>query len=838
MAEVTVEQLAKVVGAPVERLLQQMNAAGLSQTSGKESVSDGEKKQLLAFLKSSHGVDGEDESDSQGRITLKRKSVSTLKVAGATGKSKTVNVEVRKKRTFTKRELGPEAEQEQQKIAEDAAHIAEGDTKRRAEVEARRTAEEKVRAREAEEARKIAEKEAARRKAEEEVQRKAVEEARRKQAEEQAKRKESGTDDRRGANKRRGKKAGGRDDDDRRGRGRGRGGRDDRRGRGAPRRGLTSEALSHGFAKPTAPIVREVAVPETITVAELADKMAVKAADVIKLMFKLGTMATINQVIDQDTATIIVEEMGHKIKLIKADAIEDTLDQSFEEATGEEISRAPVVTVMGHVDHGKTSLLDYIRKAKVQAGEAGGITQHIGAYHVETERGMITFLDTPGHAAFTAMRARGAKATDIVILVVAADDGVMPQTEEAVQHARAAGVPLVVAVNKMDKEEADPDRVKNELAARDVIPEDWGGDVQFVPVSAHTGMGIDDLLESILLQAEVLELSAVAEGPARGVVIESRLDKGRGPVATVLVQSGQLNQGDNVLVGQQYGRIRAMLDENGRPVKAAGPCIPVEVLGLDGTPDAGDELIFVKDERKAREIALFRQGKFREVKLARQQAAKLENIFNSMGEEEARILNIVLKADVRGSLEALTAALEELGNEEVKVKVISGAVGGITETDANLALASQAVMVGFNVRADATARRIVESEGLDLRYYSVIYDIIDDVKQALTGMLKAEFREDIVGVAEVRDVFRAPKIGAIAGCMVIEGTVFRNERIRVLRDNVVIYEGELESLRRYKDDVNEVRNGMECGIGVKNYNDVRVGDKIEVYKSVEVQRSL
>ena len=744
MAEVTVEQLAKVVGAPVERLLQQINAAGLSQTSGKESISDGEKRQLLAFLKNSHGVD-EPVDGEQSRITLKRKSVSTLKVSSAAGKSKTVNVEVRKKRTVPKqRELGPEAEQEKQKIAEDAVHIAEGDTKCRAELEARHSAEEAIRVREAEEARKVAEQEAARRKAEEEVQRKAVEEARRKQAEEQAKRKETGGGDDRRGGKRRGKKAGGRDDDDRRGRGRGRGGRDDRRGRGAPRRGLTSEALSHGFARPTAPIVREVSVPETITVAELASKMAIKAADVIKVMFKLGSMATINQVIDQDTATIVVEEMGHKVKLIKADAIEDTLDQSFEEIAGEEISRAPVVTVMGHVDHGKTSLLDYIRKAKVQAGEAGGITQHIGAYHVETERGMITFLDTPGHAAFTAMRARGAKATDIVILVVAADDGVMPQTEEAVQHARAAGVPLVIAVNKMDKEDADPDRVKNELAARDVIPEDWGGDVQFVPVSAHTGMGIDNLLESVLLQAEVLELKAVAEGPARGVVIESRLDKGRGPVATVLVQSGQLNQGDNVLVGQQYGRIRAMLDENGRPVKSAGPCIPVEVLGLDGTPGAGDELIFVKDERKAREIALFRQGKFREVKLARQQAAKLENLFSSMGEEEARVLNIVLKADVRGSLEALTAALEELGNKEVKVKVISGAVGGITETDANLALASQAVMVGFNVRADATARRIVEGEGLDLRYYSVIYDIIDDVKQALTGMLKAEFREEIV----------------------------------------------------------------------------------------------
>ena len=633
-----------------------------------------------------------------------------------------------------------------------------------------------------------------------------------------------------------------RDDSDRRGRGRGKGrnGRDDRNARKPlSRKPFKSKELEqHGFTKPTAAVVREVAIPETITVGELANKMAVKAAEVIKYMFKLGTMVTINQVIDQDTAAIVVEEMGHKVKLVNADALEDSLEDAVAAETGEAISRAPVVTVMGHVDHGKTSLLDYIRKAKVQAGEAGGITQHIGAYHVTTDRGMITFLDTPGHAAFTAMRARGAKATDIVILVVAADDGVMPQTEEAVQHAKDAGVPLVVAVNKCDKESADPDRVKNELSQRAVIPEDWGGDTQFINVSAHTGQGIDDLLEAVLLQSEVLELNAVAEGPAKGVVIESRLDKGRGPVASVLVQSGTLSKGDNVLVGQQYGRIRAMLDENGKPIDKAGPSIPVEILGLDGTPDAGDEMLAVQDERKAREIALFRQGKFREVKLARQQAAKLENMFKDMGSDEKRTLKVVLKTDVRGSLEAITAALHEQGNDEVDVKVIFGGVGGITETDANLALASNAILIGFNVRADAASRRIVESEGLGLRYYSVIYDIIDDVKQALTGMLKAEFREQIVGVAEVRDVFRAPKIGAVAGCMVIEGTMFRSERIRVLREDVVIYEGELESLRRFKDDVNEVRTGYECGIGVKNYNDVKVGDKIEVYKSVEVERTL
>ncbi len=567
--------------------------------------------------------------------------------------------------------------------------------------------------------------------------------------------------------------------------------------------------------------------------------MAVKAADVIKAMFKMGSMVTINQVIDQDTASIVVEEMGHKYKLTKADAIEDTLvDDQLEDVVYEAKPRAPVVTVMGHVDHGKTSLLDYIRKSRVQAGEAGGITQHIGAYHVQTDRGMVSFLDTPGHAAFTAMRARGAKATDIVILVVAADDGVMPQTEEAVQHAKAAGVPIVVAVNKIDKEDADPDRVKNELSARDVIPEEWGGDTQFIPVSALTGQGVEELLEAVILQAEVLELTAPDEGPAKGVVVESRLDKGRGPVATVLVQAGMLKQGDNILVGQQYGRVRAMLDEDGKAIKEAGPSIPVEILGLDGTPDAGDEMLVVRDERKAREIALFRQGKFREVKLARQQASKLENMFSKMGAEEKKTLNIVLKADVRGSLEALTASLEEQGNDEVEVKVISGGVGGITETDANLALASHAVIVGFNVRADATARKVIESEELDLRYYSVIYDIIDDVKKALTGMLGSDTREQIVGVAEVREVFRSPKFGAVAGCMVIEGTVYRNDRIRVLRDNVVIYEGELESLRRYKDDVNDVRNGMECGIAVKSYNDVKPGDKIEVYKTIEVQRTL
>jgi len=591
------------------------------------------------------------------------------------------------------------------------------------------------------------------------------------------------------------------------------------------------------FQKPTQPIVREVSIPESISVAELADKMSIKANEVIKAMFNMGAAVTINQTIDQDTAAIVVEEMGHKARLVKDDALEtEVLDSiSYE---GEEITRSPVVTVMGHVDHGKTSLLDYIRRAKVATGEAGGITQHIGAYHVEDDHGGVTFLDTPGHAAFTAMRARGAKATDVVILVVAADDGVMPQTVEAIEHSKAAEVPMVVAVNKIDKEGADFDRIRNELSQHGVISEEWGGDTQFVHVSAKSGDGIEELLEAIQLVSEVLELKAVPSAPGKGVVVESRLDKGRGPVATVLVQNGTLKKGDIVLAGLHYGRVRALTNELGQQVDSAGPSQPVEIQGLDGTPEAGEEFMAVADEKKAREVANFRQGKYREVRLARQQKAKLENMFSQMGQDEVAKVNIVLKADVQGSLEAIKGALEELSTEEVKVAVVSSGVGGITGTDANLALASEAIVVGFNVRADAAAREIIEREGLDLRYYSVIYQLIDEVKQAMSGMLAPEWKEEIVGVAEVRDVFRAPKIGAVAGCMVVEGSVFRNKRIRVLRDNVVIYEGELESLRRYKDDVQEVRSGVECGIGVKNYNDVQVGDKIEVFDQVKVERSL
>ncbi|MHB0805966.1 translation initiation factor IF-2 [Stutzerimonas nitrititolerans] len=830
MTQVTVKELAQVVDTPVERLLQQMREAGLSHTSAEQVVTDNEKQALLAHLKSSHGA----KADEPRKITLQRKTTTKLKVAG----SKTISVEVRKKKTFVKRsaeeiEAEKQRELEEQRAAEEAARLkAEEEARQRAEEEARRKAQAEAEARAGSPV--VAPVAAAPTPVEAEVPAAPVEE--RKKEEPRRTEKTRNDDDERRDRKQaqhrpslkakaplgRTSRTGEEDESHRRG------------GRGKSK---LKKRNAHGFQSPTGPIVREVAIGETITVADLAQQMSVKAAEVIKFMFKMGSPVTINQVLDQETAQLIAEELGHKVKLISDNALEEQLAE-YLRFEGDAVSRAPVVTVMGHVDHGKTSLLDYIRRAKVAVGEAGGITQHIGAYHVETERGMVTFLDTPGHAAFTAMRARGAKATDIVILVVAADDGVMPQTQEAVQHAKAAGVPIVVAVNKIDKPEANPDNIKNGLAALDVIPEDWGGDTPFVPVSAKMGTGVDELLEAVLLQAELLELTATPSAPGRGVVVESRLDKGRGPVATVLVQDGTLRQGDMALVGSTYGRIRAMLDENGNAIKEAGPSIPVEILGLDGTPEAGDELSVLSDEKKAREVALFRQGKFREVKLARAHAGKLENIFESMGQEEKKTLNIVLKSDVRGSLEALQGSLSGLGNDEVQVRVIGGGVGGITESDANLALASNAVLFGFNVRADAGARRIVEQEGLDLRYYNVIYDIIEDVKKALTGMLGSDVRENILGIAEVRDVFRSPKFGAVAGCMVLEGMVHRNRPIRVLRDDVVIFEGELESLRRFKDDVAEVRAGMECGIGVKSYNDVKAGDKIEVFEKVEVARSL
>jgi len=595
----------------------------------------------------------------------------------------------------------------------------------------------------------------------------------------------------------------------------------------------------HGFERPTAPVVHEVEIPEAITVGELAQKMSVKGAELIKALMKMGVMATINQTLDQDTAMLVVEEMGHIAKPLAAQDVEAEIEQlQAQEISGEKVPRPPVVTIMGHVDHGKTSLLDHIRRTRVAAGEAGGITQHIGAYHVETPKGTVSFLDTPGHAAFTAMRARGAQVTDIVVLVVAADDGVKPQTIEAIQHAKAAGVPLIVAINKIDKPEADPERVKNELTQQEVIPEDWGGDTQFVNVSAKTGEGIDDLLDAILLQSELLELKAPAEGPARGVVIESSLDKGRGPVATVLVQGGTLRKGDILICGQEYGRVRAMFDESGRSIDAAGPSMPAVVLGLSGTPNAGEDALVINDERKAREVAEFRRQKQREIKLARQQQQRLEDMFSQMGKGEKQALNIVLKADVQGSVEALRDALTKIGTDEVAVNIVSAGVGGINETDANLAVASNAIVIGFNVRADAAARRIIEEHGVDLHYYSVIYDAIDQVKAAVSGMLAPEVTEEIIGLAEVRDVFRSPKLGAIAGCMVVDGVVRRSAPIRVLRDNVVIFEGELESLRRFKDDVNEVRAGTECGIGVKSYNDVKPGDQIEVFERVEKARTV
>ena len=841
MTQVTVKELAKTVDTPVERLLQQMREAGLPHSSAEQVVTDNEKQALLAHLKGAHG----DRLEEPRKITLQRKTTSTLRVAG----SKTVSVEVRKKKTYVKRspdeiEAERQRELEEQRAAEEAARLkAEEEARQKAEAEARRQAEEAARRQPDQAPQPAAPAVAAGAPAAAPVAPAAAPaagEERKKEAEVRRPPKREEEDERRDRKhaqhrpsiKEKEKTSAPRvvrtgvDDDDSFGR---RGG-----GRGKSK---LKKRNQHGFQSPTGPIVREVSIGETITVAELAQQMSVKGAEVVKFMFKMGTPVTINQVLDQETAQLIAEELGHKVKLVSENALEEQLAESLK-FEGEAVARAPVVTVMGHVDHGKTSLLDYIRRAKVAAGEAGGITQHIGAYHVETDRGMVTFLDTPGHAAFTAMRARGAQATDIVILVVAADDGVMPQTQEAVQHAKAAGVPIVVAINKIDKPDANPDNIKNGLAALDVIPEEWGGDAPFVPVSAKMGTGVDELLEAVLLQAEVLELKATPSAPGRGVVVESRLDKGRGPVATVLVQDGTLRQGDMILCGVNYGRVRAMLDENGKPIKEAGPSIPVEILGLDGTPDAGDEVTVVADEKKAREVALFRQGKFREVKLARQQSAKLENIFENMGQEEKKTLNIVLKADVRGSLEALQGSLSGLGNEEVQVRVVGGGVGGITESDANLALASNAVLFGFNVRADAGARKIVEAEGLDMRYYNVIYGIIEDVKKALTGMLGSDVRENILGIAEVRDVFRSPKFGAVAGCMVTEGLVHRNRPIRVLRDDVVIFEGELESLRRFKDDVAEVRAGMECGIGVKSYNDVRVGDKIEVFEKVEVARTL
>ena len=851
MPEVTVKQYAEVIQIPVERLLEQLEEAGLAGKSADDSISDNEKTELLGYLRRKHGKENRAGPE---RITLRRKTLSEIKMP-ATGmgsrskiRSKTVSVEVRKRRTYIKRSvIEEEALKRAQEIEEQQAKAeAEEQARREAEQEAAAKLEEQAAPEEspqpdvpaetesgqAGEAAVVSgpepEEETVTYDLQEEETPQSLEDVAEQQADAApelpaepsppaAEKEKPARIHREELHVASGKSG--------------------RRKKKRRSRQVVKRPPQHGFEKPTAPIVREVEIPESITVAELAQRMSVKSTEVIKAMMNLGSMVTINQMIDQETAAIVAEEMGHKAKMLKENALEEEIMQSGRTG-GQEVSRAPVVTIMGHVDHGKTSLLDFIRRSKVAAGEAGGVTQHIGAYSVKTENGNITFLDTPGHEAFTAMRARGAKVTDIVILVIAADDGVMPQTEEAIQHARAGSVPLIVAINKIDKADADPDRVKQELSKFEVIPEEWGGDTMFVDLSAKTGEGVDSLLDSISLQAEVLELKAVAGGPAAGAVIEARLDKGRGPVATVLVQNGELQRGDMLLTGHEFGRVRAMHDENAAEVSAAGPSIPVEVLGLSGTPKAGDDMIVVPDERKAREIALFRQGKYREVKLAKQQASKAKDAITRMNNADGVSVNVLIKTDVQGSAEALSEALQKLSGDEVAVNIISTGVGGITESDINLALASNGKVIGFNVRVDGAARKLVDEEGVDLRYYSVIYDVIDDVKAAINGLLSPEVREQIVGIAEVKEVFRSPAFGEIAGCIVSSGLVRKANPIRVLRDNVVVYEGQLESLRRFKDDVNEVKSGTECGIGVKNYNDIKAGDQIEVFERIEVERNI
>lgn len=963
MASTTVAQLAGELNRSASALLEQLQAAGVQKATPEDVITESDKTRLLDYLKRAHGSA---EDGARKKITITKRETSEIRQADATGKTRTVQVEVKKKRVLVKRdepnaalaeseaaEAAPvvdaeevaRREEEHRRQAELLARqeaelkarqeamereeaerrarqeAAEAEQKRQAELAAKKAEEEAVAARAAAEAsdeapRRKAEEDAARLATEREAAQKAADEARvaadkikaeedaarkreaaeaearairemmsaparvlktpaERKAEEVKKAEQSGTlhkpvkpagEARPAAAKKpaapapaaapapgspAGDKKGGRGksgwQDDNRGGKRGGlktrgdtgGGADGWRSGSKGGRNRHGDDNRNAFQAPTEPVVREVHVPETISVADLAHKMSVKAAEVIKQMMKLGQMVTINQVLDQETAMIVVEEMGHQAVAAKLDDPEAMLVGDVQEQTNAEAeTRPPVVTVMGHVDHGKTSLLDYIRRAKVAAGEAGGITQHIGAYHVETDRGVITFLDTPGHEAFTAMRARGAKATDIVILVVAADDGVMPQTKEAIAHAKAAGVPIVVAITKVDKPEANPDRVKQELVAESVIPEEYGGDVPFVPVSAKTGEGIDSLLENVLLQAEVLELKAPVNAPAKGLVVEAQLDKGKGPIATVLVQSGTLKRGDVVLAGTAYGRVRAMLDENGKPAKDAGPSIPVEIQGLSEVPGAGEEVLVLPDERKAREIALFRQGKFRDVKLARQQAAKLENMLEQMSEGDVKSLPLIIKADVQGSQEALVHSLKKLSTDEVRVQIVHAAVGGITESDVNLATASKAVIIGFNTRADAGARKLAENHGIDIRYYNIIYDAVDEVKAAMSGMLSPEKREETTGLVEVRQVFHVPKVGAVAGCMVLDGFVKRNSLVRVLRANVVIFSGELDSLKRFKDDVKEVKQGFECGLSIKNFNDVQEGDQLEVYEITEVARTL
>lgn len=874
MAQTTVKQLASEVGIPVERLITRLAEAGISASTESDGISDDDKLKLLRHLRDSGGSSGKSGGKlgtrKSGGVSLRRRSTSELKVntgrGGSTGR--TVSVEVRKRRTYASRAEQAaqaeedEAQQEQARVAESEKQAEQDRAAREADEQTRREEAERAEAdakakAEAEEVERLQAEERERRQAEINAQREAKEEADREALEKERAKRTVKVDDARSRaqeNLRRAAESHGRTEEDvkrEKDRGKrkelhvaeGKQGRRKNKKKRVTRGSKVNVATDHGFERPTAPVIRDVEIPELITVAELAQRMAVKGGDLLKRMMKLGVMATINQTVDQDTAHLLVEEMGHNPKPVKSETAEETLidEVRAEEEEVEGVPRAPVVTIMGHVDHGKTSLLDYIRRTKVQSGEAGGITQHIGAYHVKHDKGAITFIDTPGHAAFTRMRARGAEITDIAILIVAADDGVMPQTKESIQHARAAGVPMVVAVTKMDVASADIDKVKSGLSAENIIPEDWGGDTMVVPVSSHTGDGVDDLLDAILLQAEVAEFNAPIDVPARGTVIESSLEKGRGPVATILVKAGTLKRGDALLAGPHFGRVRAMFNELGEQVKSAGPSIPVEVLGLSGTPEAGDDAFVVANEKRAKEIAEQRDERQRENKLAQQQAARLEEVFSAIGEDgpqETKDLNLLLKGDVQGSVEALVESLGKIPSEEVKIRIISSGVGGISESDVELALASKAIIIGFNVRADAKARKVIQESGVDVRYYSVIYEAIQDVTDAVSGLLGTEVREEIIGLAEVRDVFRSSKLGAIAGCLVADGAVVRGQPIRVLRDNVVVYEGELESLRRHKDDVNRVPAGTECGIGVKNYNDIKPGDQIEVYERTEVQRAV
>ncbi len=877
MGQTSVLQFASELGLPAELLLEQLKSAGVSKFSSSDQLTESDKTLLLGYLRKEHGGQAP-----KNKITLTRKQNTEIKKTDSSGKARTIQVEVRKKRVLVRNEevaaeeevvevapvieavavepevvevapvieavavepevievapvIEPVEEAPKKSVkpsllsAEQIAQRA-NEAKRHAtliemQMDDLRKKQELAQKRLDEEAKRVADAAAATAKLSEGTLHKPAPKEGAKTEEKAAKKGNKNKEWADAENKKRGIKTRG-DVSLNQG----------WRAQKSKSKSHKEDDGEHAFNAPTEPIIHEVLVPETITVADLAHKMAVKAGEVIKALMKMGMMVTINQVLDQETAIIIVEEMGHTAKAAAANDPETFLDDT-EHAEAILEARPPVVTVMGHVDHGKTSLLDYIRRSRVASGEAGGITQHIGAYHVETERGMVTFLDTPGHEAFTAMRARGAKATDIVILVVAADDGVMPQTIEAVHHAKAAGVPLVVAVNKIDKPEANSERVKQELVAQEVVPEDWGGDTMFVEVSAKTGKGIDELLEAVLLQAEVLELKAAKNTPAKGLVIEGRLDKGRGPVSTILVQSGTLKRGDMLLAGSSFGRVRAMLDEAGNDIKEAGPSIPVEILGLSDVPNSGEEVIVLNDERKAREIALFRQGKFRDVKLAKQQASKLENMFDQMAEGEVKTLALIIKSDVQGSYEALATSLQKLSTDEVKVNIIHTGVGAVTESDVNLSVASKAVLIGFNVRADAGARKLIESSGVDVRYYNIIYEAVDEIKAALGGMLAPEKKESAIGLVEVREVYRISKVGAVAGCYVQDGVIKRNSKIRILRDDVIIFTGELDSLKRFKDDVKEVKSNFECGLSLKNYNDIEVGDLLEVYEVVEIARTL